>query len=941
MQDTDEALLIVKNYIKSVKSSMPAGKYTSLENRVILRNLKDPNLPKDERIVYYNILANNFLSKGFEKKYIQRALIYFLKGSDLDDGNAQFSIGCILRDYPHCLADEHLKLSPIEFFEKSHKNGNMEANVVLAKLYLTGSHGYARDEKRALELYTQAANNNNHNAMLNLAICHLQGQGTAVNVKKAFDMLQKVFINFKDESVYLMLGACYEKGIDGKPDYGNAARCFKKSIEKTNDSRAKFKLGDYYIRGLGVDKDPKKGFAMIKEAAEAGCHEAQIELASLMVKKDYCPENLPAKLENQDFEDIETGFWDLIRASAANNNPMALYTMGRKLCETKDSEHDKKLGFHYLYAAANRNLPEAQYEVGVAYFNGMGVKQNYLKAMEWFLKAESNNFVTAKYYLALIHLYGDGALKDYKKAREYAETLTNTGDLHAKNLLAKIYYEGLGVKVDLEMYFKLMSDIVQEDKDGLCVEAQFNYGRSLLEGTGVQKNEKRGFEILFEIEKTKKMPGVYEKLQQCYQNGLGTEVDSKKAFDCLYALNGAKASADTHLKLADLYFKGQGTPVLLEKAFIHYRCAAERGSLSGMNSLAFCHLQGIGTKKDASAAFKIWSEAASSKEKILEKFKNKDCVPEILSNLGWCYLNGLGVEEDKAKAFEYFNKAYDKGSRLGGLHLALCLIYGWGVASNRQSGIELLNIVNKLGMESSEHPMVGISSGMDYHLIFNDVQVNDVQESQTAQNKYEDNVIFRGIAEYYIKGLARTLEKNALDKLYNAKVDSLHNTKFTVLNTQKTKDLIENLKFSPIFEDSQNIDLCDAFNYIKKFALMGFKPAFNALAAFIEKNADAKSLCYSFMLYQQAADKGDPKGMFNLARCYEVGVGTKKDIKASMEAYVTAKKLGFTDNEHGAGDTSTENNVCDQAIARVAKAAKRMMELETLEQRLLNIKTRL
>ena len=70
------------------------------------------------------------------------------------------------------------------------------------------------------------------------------------------------------------MGKCYLEGIGTSVNYAEAVKWLELAAA-SKDSNALANLGACYYRGLGVEKDAKKGRALIAEAAKLGNEEAE------------------------------------------------------------------------------------------------------------------------------------------------------------------------------------------------------------------------------------------------------------------------------------------------------------------------------------------------------------------------------------------------------------------------------------------------------------------------------------------------------------------------------------------------------------------------------------------------------------------------------------------------------------------------------------------
>ena len=93
-----------------------------------------------------------------------------------------------------------------------------------------------------------------------------------------------------------------------------------------------------------------------------------------------------------------------------------------------------------------------------------------------------------------------------------------------------------------------------------------------------------------------------------------------------------------------------------------------------------------------------------------------------------------------------------------------------------------------------------------------------------------------------------------------------------------------------------------AIDYYRKSASLGYAEAFNSLACLYEDGdgvqKDEREAC---ALFYMAAQKGSSHGKFNLARCYEWGIGTKQSWASAVEWYEKAAKHNNIDAIYNLG----------------------------------------
>lgn len=89
-----------------------------------------------------------------------------------------------------------------------------------------------------------------------LGACYLQGLGTQVDEKKAFEWLKKASDLGHAQSMN-MLADCYEKGVGTKQDFDEAFFYYKKSVDLGN-KEALLGLSNCYLNGTGTLQDDEK-----------------------------------------------------------------------------------------------------------------------------------------------------------------------------------------------------------------------------------------------------------------------------------------------------------------------------------------------------------------------------------------------------------------------------------------------------------------------------------------------------------------------------------------------------------------------------------------------------------------------------------------------------------------------------------------------------------
>ncbi|WP_448569409.1 tetratricopeptide repeat protein [Thalassotalea ganghwensis] len=188
---------------------------------------------------------------------------------------------------------------------------------------------------------------------------------------------------------------------------------------------AQYQMGQIYLNGYGVSKDPQKAVELITKAA-------------------------------------------------MQNYPEALFNLSVMHSEGTLVQKDLKAAFEYMKKAADKNLPSAQFNLGVMYANGEGVPKDSYRAVRWYEKAARQNYPLAQFNLALMYFEGNGvkpsviesyiwntiaAKSGYEpaiKSRDMDERKLSIEDIKEARAAAEKRYQQILVQVDLRT--KMLSE---------------------------------------------------------------------------------------------------------------------------------------------------------------------------------------------------------------------------------------------------------------------------------------------------------------------------------------------------------------------------------------------------------------------------------------------------------------------------------------------------
>ena len=205
--------------------------------------------------------------------------------------------------------------SAFKLYETLAASGNADAKTSLAYMY-QNAQGTQADEAKALELYLQAAKQEQAYAMFNLAILYANGIGGAeFDQFKAYDLHLKAAIKEVPPAMYetaLMLergvgciqnyseaafwyeeaakrghieafnnlGVLYKEGHGVAQDFERAFICFERA-SNGNLTIGHYNLGLMYDQGLGVNEDQDMALSLCRKAAYGGHEKAKAIIQGL------------------------------------------------------------------------------------------------------------------------------------------------------------------------------------------------------------------------------------------------------------------------------------------------------------------------------------------------------------------------------------------------------------------------------------------------------------------------------------------------------------------------------------------------------------------------------------------------------------------------------------------------------------------------------------
>lgn len=265
------------------------------------------------------------------KQHFENAFSGFLTlERDSHDDKLQYRLGQMLHTGTGTERDD---TAAEDYWQRSARLGNMNAQYALGKLWLENGNG---DPHQAVEWITKAAESGNAGAQYDLGKLYLDGGGLPKDVEKAIRLLKKSAEQGNPFASY-RLGKLYLTGEDMSIDVDTAIYWLSQSAEKGNPF-AQYALGKLYLCGHDVPRDKEKAIPLLTASAEQGNIYAQFLLDHLDSFRDpsifLAATRLMHRLENLFREDYR---------KAAGASPFHIdRKRRRRLAEKKQAQGHKR-----------------------------------------------------------------------------------------------------------------------------------------------------------------------------------------------------------------------------------------------------------------------------------------------------------------------------------------------------------------------------------------------------------------------------------------------------------------------------------------------------------------------------------------------------------------------------------------------------------------------
>jgi TPR repeat protein len=522
--------------------------------------------------------------------------------------------------------------------KKKAEQGDSKSQVTLGKLV------YQNNPKRALGLYGEAAQKDDHEAEFLLGQEHEQGRFYEQDISKALHWYLRAasggYYNAK-QRIYEIAGMGISKGhpeaqfmmgelikMDFQKDQKEVLPWFKKAADQ-----------QHLTSGL-TEAEAKAFMQILIEGAQTGNQEAQLSFGKLLESNIFNNETIKKLKEKQktyqvtqikapfelalihmDESPIQAAHY-LEKASEGGHAP-AQYHLSKIYAKgARGVEKDLKKSINLLNKAAEQGHKEAQYDLGLEYIKGQSVEINDIKAVEWWLKAGYQNHKEAQLNLSLMFKLGYGVLRNQRKSWHWLQKVPSDSvrqSIFNNNMIGKV----LSLKDD-------------------CLEI---------------------------IEGIKKLTSLGSSPSRHY-------IDNASINTLQFLLNFIDRENTHSINISEVYTN-----------------ATEKGDSSAQFILGILYEFGLGIRKDSERSIQWYIQSAvqghlKAQEKLSFFINHQEDKYKIFD---W-YRRLLAVKEDKK---EWLKLEIQEGDLSSCHHLGLMFLYGWSVDKDQKQAFDyLMNAAN-------------------------------------------------------------------------------------------------------------------------------------------------------------------------------------------------------------------------------------------------------
>lgn len=912
--------------------------YGLLRNNIIaLRHLRaaaqSGSLPAQQLLARYEL----------KEHHLEQALGWFKKSAESNDLQAQLYCAAA---YLFGIGTSKNVDQANRYFIAAARNGNSIAQYALADSFLDTKH--SSNNKLGLIWLNKAVAQNNPAAQLKLADLYDKGTLVPMDKGKAKELVSAALAQGYVPALYQMGKMAEEEG------QFDQAKAWYMKAQDAHYEQAEIALSDLYRQEKASFYDLNKGFLWMLRAAQNGSAEAQVRVAELYKTGVGTEKN----------EALAKMWQDKAAVTQKHPNPAAVETEAAFWLSNGKEKTLTAGPYRLIGILGNWYSADALKENNYNQPPRMNVVTREMLYKPQFVMTKPNEIPISDFYDALARSLSTTAklpstfphyalnppaaalpsqsavpaLKLGSKGPEKGSTLTVDqlkgravlGDPLAQFALGQMYQEGVNVPKNIEeaiRYYQLASD--QQE-----LRAEYNLGLIYLEGDGVPADYEKAISLLRDaaFKGNDYAQFTLAHLTELgYRNGAGEVIiqpDQEQAL-AMYNLAAANDYGPAQYRLAELMVRQKPTDLSVltkQKQYQKIKQLYEAAFTAGIEQAAvpLAYFSAMDTDK-----------AKQEQALVIAKKEANAGNSEAALLLGLMYDRGIAVDVNPREAVYWYQQA--TVNPVSAFILGTYMVEGTEMSQDKQKGEALLKQAADgsfpyanfnlavLKQQNKEEFLPELEKALtlgnstaglllaDYYLSLasNDTQMQQARNIyQSLAEKGDRNGQLK-LAYMLDKGLGGPADRVNAEKWYRQAAD---------------QDQAVAQYFLGQYYQLGKLDTKPDYTEAKKWyskASNRFTPAANALG-FIYETVD-NNYAEALVAYQQAADKNDPIGQFNLGLIFEKGKGFAVDLTKAENLYQLAAEHGLSpamvqlaglyfNGINGARDT-------DQALLWYKKAA--------------------
>jgi TPR repeat protein len=268
----------------------------------------------------------------------------------------------------------------LRLIQQSADAGSAEGLHRLALAYAQGDGGTPRNEARAAELFTRAAEKGHQRAQLNLGTLYLRGQGVPRDLIQARAWLEKAAANGDPYALYVLGRAMEESMGPAGADAVRAASLYRQAAEKGHPLAA-LRYGMALADGAGVKRDAVAAHRWLIHAQQNGVPEAALALADMAART---PASRDKAMNEKALQSVIT--W--LEVAARAGVPSAQFKLANAYYAGAGVGRDLTQAQLWYGRAAQQGQTEAQNAYGIMLVNGAAGAADPVEGYKWLVLAE-------------------------------------------------------------------------------------------------------------------------------------------------------------------------------------------------------------------------------------------------------------------------------------------------------------------------------------------------------------------------------------------------------------------------------------------------------------------------------------------------------------------------------------------------------------------------